>query len=1153
MALDYGFFNGIDRKYDAIQLSRMFDGIINDGVFATVGKQFEVKHVNELLVTVGVGRAWFRHIWSANDTLYPIYLDPAETVIDRFDAIVLETDLINRTAAIKYLKGVPASSAVEPEYSDTQTLHQAPLAVIFRKAGSTSITQLDITSKVGTSKCPLVTAVNPTVTTESMISNWEIEFDNWMTGRQRDFISWMDSQKELFSTWMGQEKISFGIWENTVKNLYDDWFNSTKTGLAITTEKINNFKLGGRNLILGSGSEISTSNYPLRTYQLSEKIIEAKVYILKLWGTLGPGKTHFDVYQNGETLKCGTMVNNLDGTFSLVFSGKASDSSIINDTLSVCPMPVSVGGVISTIKKIKLESGNQETDWTPAPEDVEEYTNTKASEAQNAATEYALAQANLARIEAEAHADGLVNEEEQARINDATEKLNQAKTYAEAKASEAQNAAVSHADNVLNTYASVINNNITNLQNQIDGSITTWFYSVAPSVDNSPANDWTTTDLKNIHLGDLYYDTLTGYSYRWQVVNNVYSWQILTDTDVTKALADAAKAQDTADGKRRVFSTTPTPPYDINDLWVQGISGDILKCTVAKSTGNYNADDWTKASKYTDDSRAILAETNAKTYAETKATEAESSAKAYADTKKTEAEAAAKSYADAQLSLEKIRADAYSDSVLTEAEAYAIEQAEIKLNQAKTYAETKASEAQNAAKAYTDGVLNTYASSMNNKITDLQNQIDGSITTWFYSVAPALNNVPAVNWTTTDLKNIHLGDLYYDTLTGYSYRWQVVNNVYSWQILTDTDVTKALADAAKAQDTADGKRRVFGAQPVPPYDVNDLWVQGTSGDIMKCTVARATGIYIAADWTKASKYTDDSKVNALEIGGRNLLLNSGEEVSNANYPIKTYLMSERLAVGKIYTIKIWGTLGAGKTAFSAWLNGGTVSLGQLVSGGDGTFSLTFTGKDSGVTTGDYIWIYPMSSSVTGVTSSITKIKLERGSKTTDWTPAPEDVDNYTDNAFNQLSQTLTSAINQSKTDIRSEVSEKYYTKGDAAQLVSNMATEFVQTKNEFNFTFTQFTNDINAAIGDANQQLLEIVKYIRFENGDIVLGEVGNELILKIQHDKISFTQGGIEVAYFSNRKLYVTDGEYINSLKVGKYSFFPRANGNLSFKKVVQ
>ena len=882
MALDYGFFNGIDRKYDAVQLSRMFDGIINDGVFATVGKQFEVKYVNNMLITVGTGRAWFRHIWSSNDTLFPINLDPAEAIIDRFDAIVLETDLINRTAEIKYLKGIPASSAVEPEYSDTQTLHQAPLAVIFRKAGSTSISQLDISSKVGTSKCPLVTAVNPSITTEDMIANWEIEFDNWMTGRQRDFNLWMLSQQELFDTWMSGEKTSFGIWVNTVKSSYDDWFNSTKTGLAITTEKIDNFQIGGRNIILGSGGEIATSNYPTRIYQLSEKMTESKIYTIKVWGSLGTGKTNFDICLNNDETKLGTMVNNLDGTFTLVFQGKASGPGVENDMLRVCPMPIGVGGVISTIKKIKLEHGNQATDWTPAPEDVEDYANTKATEAQNAATEYALAQANLVRTETEAYTDGLVSAEEQARIDEAAAKLAQAKEYAEIKATEAQNAAVSHADSIVNTFASALNNDISNLQSQIDGSITTWFYTVPPTLLNEPAKDWNTVDLKNAHLGDLYYDTLTGYSYRWQVSSGNYNWQILTDTDVTKALADAAKAQDTADGKRRVFSSQPTPPYDINDLWVQGSGGDIMKCIVEKAVGVHSASDWQKASKYTDDNRAILAEANAKTYAETQATTAETSAKAYADTKKAEAEAASKTYADAQIALEKVRADAYSDNVLTEAETYAINQAEIRLTQAKTYAETKATEAQNAAKTYTDGMLNTFANTMNGSITNLQSQIDGSITTWFYAVPPTTSNTPASTWNTTVLKNAHLGDLYYDTLTGYSYRWQVISNVYSWVRLTDTDVTKALADAAKAQDTADCKRRVFGAQPIPPYELNDLWVQGTTGDILKCTTARENGIYIAGDWKKASKYTDDTKLNALEIGGRKLLLNSGQEVSKAS-------------------------------------------------------------------------------------------------------------------------------------------------------------------------------------------------------------------------------------------------------------------------------
>lgn len=143
------------------------------------------------------------------------------------------------------------------------------------------------------------------------------------------------------------------------------------------------------------------------------------------------------------------------------------------------------------------------------------------------------------------------------------------------------------------------------LQEQIDGSITTWFQNGEPALDNYPANEWTTDADRTIHLGDLYYDNLTGYAYRFQYTDNRFSWAKITDTDITKALSDAAKAQDTADGKRRVFVTTPVPPYDEGDLWTQGAEGDLLRCAVPKAKGeNYHVNDWVKTSKYTDDTTA---------------------------------------------------------------------------------------------------------------------------------------------------------------------------------------------------------------------------------------------------------------------------------------------------------------------------------------------------------------------------------------------------------------------------------------------------------------------------------------------------------------------------------------------------------------------
>ena len=180
-------------------------------------------------------------------------------------------------------------------------------------------------------------------------------------------------------------------------------------------------------------------------------------------------------------------------------------------------------------------------------------------------------------------------------------------------------------------------------------------------------------------------------------------------------------------------------------------------------------------------------------------------------------------------------------------------------------ASATATEAKSTA-TQTASDLSNYATNTNLMLEDMQGQIDGSITTWFFDVLPTNENAPANEWTTTDLKNNHLGDLYYDTNTGYSYRWQVLQSVYSWQRITDVDVTKALADASKAQDTADAKRRVFYSQPVPPYDKGDLWSQGTAGDMLICETPKTDGMsFLASDWGKASKYTDDTK--AIEAEG----------------------------------------------------------------------------------------------------------------------------------------------------------------------------------------------------------------------------------------------------------------------------------------------
>ena len=168
------------------------------------------------------------------------------------------------------------------------------------------------------------------------------------------------------------------------------------------------------------------------------------------------------------------------------------------------------------------------------------------------------------------------------------------------------------------------------------------------------------------------------------------------------------------------------------------------------------------------------------------------------------------------------------------------------------------------------GEVQDLEDAVNAGLGELQSQIDGQIMTWFYNYVPTTENEPAVSWATMVEKDKHLGDVFYivdnETQGGQAYRWAKVNNVYKWILIEDVEVAKALADAAKAQDTADGKRRVFVNTPTTPYDIGDLWAQGASGDLMRCNVERQTGSYVASDWSRATDYTNDDALNEFIAG-----------------------------------------------------------------------------------------------------------------------------------------------------------------------------------------------------------------------------------------------------------------------------------------------
>lgn len=168
---------------------------------------------------------------------------------------------------------------------------------------------------------------------------------------------------------------------------------------------------------------------------------------------------------------------------------------------------------------------------------------------------------------------------------------------------ELQKNGLNKVENELNNFVIATGKNLKELQDQVDGNITTWFYSGVPTDVNEPASTWITDTEKNNHLGDLYYDKDTGYAYRYSLDNETYSWIKITDNDVTQALAIANSAKDTADSKRRVFVVQPTTPYDVGDLWIK--DEELYRCQTTKaSSETFEENDWIIATKYTDDTKA---------------------------------------------------------------------------------------------------------------------------------------------------------------------------------------------------------------------------------------------------------------------------------------------------------------------------------------------------------------------------------------------------------------------------------------------------------------------------------------------------------------------------------------------------------------------
>lgn len=243
MSVSSGFFNSLngDRKYNAAQMSAIFDGLIIDGVFASIGTAFAVKAASGLTVNVGVGKAWFDHTWTVNDSILPMTAPEAEVLLDRIDAVVLEVNGTEsvRENTIKFVKGNPSSAPSRPTLTNEGNVHQYPLCYIYRKYGTAVINQADITPMVGTESTPFVTGILQTISLDELLGKWQDELDRFTDARSQEVDDWIAQEESDFTAWFNkmkadlqQEQTVLDQWIASEQADFLAWYNQMKDQLS---------------------------------------------------------------------------------------------------------------------------------------------------------------------------------------------------------------------------------------------------------------------------------------------------------------------------------------------------------------------------------------------------------------------------------------------------------------------------------------------------------------------------------------------------------------------------------------------------------------------------------------------------------------------------------------------------------------------------------------------------------------------------------------------------------------------------------------------------------------------------------------------------------------------------------------------------------
>ena len=310
--------------------------------------------------------------------------------------------------------------------------------------------------------------------------------------------------------------------------------------------------------------------------------------------------------------------------------------------------------------------------------------------------------------------------------------------------------------------------------------------------------------------------------------------------------------------------------------------------------------------------------------------------------------------------------------------------------------------------------------------------------------------------------------------------------------------------------------------------------------IVKCTLYVADGTDTILDVQTVAIVED---IDGVEIGGKNLILDSAVEYSNTSYPTNIYTMSEKMSADETYTIRIWGELGEGKTHFAPYLDGGNIQLGSMVDNGDGTYSVTFTGK-AGSKDPSQINVYPMPASVTDATSTITKIKLEKGNVPTDWTPAPEDTALSIDEIHNQLDG-LDNIITNTQTNFEQKIDSITATVSQTQEAIVNYGDQLTQIRTDISTEIEQVASGLNVTIEEIYNQFSDlgdvtetIRTFFRVTSDGLMITQDGNPTATLMGYDHFAVLLNDSEVVKIYQDSMQAPNGIFDSSVTIGPIKY---------------